>query len=62
MSKGKPPGRTVPLWLYAVWYVWGWITYWPWQVIEMKRAGMIHTGFMEWTFPDEGTDRRQDFR
>jgi hypothetical protein len=36
------------------WRIWSWLTWWPWQVHQMKRSGFRHTGWMRWEIGGPG--------
>lgn len=48
MSGKPPPGRAVPLPVYVWWRAWAYLTWWPWQVRQLKAAGFRRTGWMTW--------------
>lgn len=50
---GKPPPEDalVPLWTLAWWKVWAALTWWPWQVRVLRKAGFVRTGWRTWEYP-----------
>jgi hypothetical protein len=48
--KPDPGARMYPLPQYLMLRAWSWLT-WPWQARQLKRAGLIRTGWRTWETP-----------
>lgn len=51
MKQEPEPLDPNPWYIRLTWWAWVNITYWPWQVRDMKRAGLVRTGWRDWTWP-----------
>ncbi len=41
----------MPWHIRLAWRIWGNLTWWPWQVRQLKRAGFRRTGWRQWESP-----------
>ncbi len=51
MTKEMPPDPPVSWFTVLSWRIWARLTWWPWQVRELKRAGFRRTGWCKWEAP-----------
>lgn len=41
----------VPWYQLAWWRLWQTVTWWPWQVRVLRKAGFVRTGWRTWEYP-----------